>query len=85
MDVVKLGKKGQVSIPTAILRKLGLEGGQHLIVELGEGGAIVLRPAGIYPIEIYTDARIKELEAEGRMTPEEEARVERVLAKLRQC
>ena len=60
MDVVKLGKKGQVSIPAAILKKLGLEGGRHLIVELADDGAIVLRPAGIYPIEIYAEERIAE-------------------------
>jgi hypothetical protein len=51
---------------------------------VAEDGAIVLRPAGIWPIEIYTDARIKEFEEEGRMTPEEEARVERAIARLRQ-
>jgi AbrB family looped-hinge helix DNA binding protein len=84
MDIVKLGRRGQVSIPAAILKRLGLEGGRHLIVEAAEDGAIVLRPAGIYPIEIYTDERIAEFEAEGRMTPEEAARVEQALARLRQ-
>lgn len=83
MDVVKLGKKGQVSIPAGILKKLGLEGGHHLIVELADDGAIVLRPAGIYPIEIYTDERIAEFLEEGRIAPEEEARLERAIARLR--
>jgi AbrB family looped-hinge helix DNA binding protein len=83
MDVVKLGRKGQVSIPAAILKKLGLAGGSHLIVELAPDGAIVLRPAGIYPIEIYTDERIAEFLEEGRMTPEEETRVEQAIARLR--
>ena len=80
MDVVKLGKKGQVSIPAAILRDLGLEGGSHLIVETTEDGAILLRPAGIYPIEIYTEARLKEFEAEDRIDPELQARLEKFLA-----
>lgn len=84
MDVVKLGRKGQVSIPAAILRKLGLEGGAHLIVELGPDGTILLRPAGIWPIEIYTDERIAEFEAEGQMTPAEEARLARAIARLAQ-
>ena len=70
--LVKLGKKGQVSIPAAILQKLGLEGGRHLIVELADDGAIVLRPAGIYPIEIYTDERIAEFLRGTPYDPEEE-------------
>jgi AbrB family looped-hinge helix DNA binding protein len=82
MDLVKLGKKGQVSIPTSILKKLGLEGGQHLIVEASEDGAILLRPASIYPIEIYTDERMAEFEKEGRMTEAERERVDRLLARL---
>ena len=76
MDVVKLGRKGQVSIPAAILRKLGLEGGAHLIVELGPDGTILLRPAGVWPIEIYTDERIAEFLAENEIDPELDRRVQ---------
>jgi AbrB family looped-hinge helix DNA binding protein len=81
MDVVKLGKKGQVSIPSAVLRQLGLEGDSYLIVETSEDGAIVLRPAAIYPIEIYSDERIKEFERENRIDPELEQRVKAFLAR----
>ncbi|HMR32315.1 MAG TPA: AbrB/MazE/SpoVT family DNA-binding domain-containing protein, partial [Geminicoccus sp.] len=64
MDVVKLGSKGQVSIPSAVLARLGLAGGRHLIVETTEEGAILLRPAGIYPVERYSDERLAEFERE---------------------
>ena len=83
MDVVKLGKKGQVSIPTAILRRLGLEGGSHLIVETTDEGAILLRPAAVYPIEIYSDQRIREFEQENAIDPELEARAQAFLARRR--
>lgn len=79
MELVKLGKKGQVSIPTALLRELGLEGDSWLIAEAADDGAIVLRPAGVYPIEIYSDERLKEFEEEGRLTEEERARLAEVL------
>ena len=65
MELVKLGKKGQVSIPQALLRDLGLEGENWLIAEAGENGAIVLRPAAVHPIKLYSDERIKEFDAEG--------------------
>jgi AbrB family looped-hinge helix DNA binding protein len=83
MDVVKLGSKGQVSIPAAVLARLGLGGGRHLIVETTEDGAILLRPAGVYPIERYSDERLAEFEREGRMTPDEEAQVAQALDRLR--
>jgi AbrB family looped-hinge helix DNA binding protein len=83
MNLAKLGKKGQVSIPKAVLEQLGLEGGQLLLVEPTDDGAIVLRPAGVYPIEIYSDERIQEFLEENEITPEEEAKIEAKLASLK--
>jgi len=60
MDLVKLGRSGQVSIPRTVLRRLGIEGETQLIVDVTEDGGILLRPAGIYPIEIYSDERVAE-------------------------
>ncbi|MEX2540641.1 MAG: AbrB/MazE/SpoVT family DNA-binding domain-containing protein [Trueperaceae bacterium] len=83
MDVVKLGKKGQVSIPKRILSELGLEGDSMLIVDSTDDGAILLRPAGVYPIETYSDERIRKFLEANTMTPEEEARVSAKLDQLR--
>jgi AbrB family looped-hinge helix DNA binding protein len=58
METVKLGRSGQVSIPRAMLRRLGIEPEALMIVETTPDGAILLRPAGVYPIEIYSDERI---------------------------
>ena len=84
MNVVKLGKRGQVSIPKAVLEQLGLKGDQMLLVETTDEGAIMLRPAGVYPIEIYSDERIQEFLAEDEMPPELAERVEARLASRRQ-
>lgn len=78
MEVVKLGKKGQVSLPAAVLRKLGLQGAATLLVETTDDGAVVLRPAGVYPIELYTDARIAEFDKANRLTESEKARLRKV-------
>lgn len=75
MDIVKLGKKGQLSLPAAVLRKLGLQGAGTLLVETTDDGAVILRPAAVYPIELYTDARIKEFDAANRHTEAEKTRV----------
>ena len=60
MDIVKLGKKGQVSLPAGVLRKLGLSGSATLLVEATEDGALLLRPAAVYPVEHYSEARVRD-------------------------
>lgn len=71
MEIIKLGKKGQVSIPKAILNHLGLEGETMLLAETTADGGILLRPAGVYPIEIYTEERIEEFKIGDHLTDEE--------------
>jgi AbrB family looped-hinge helix DNA binding protein len=64
MELVKLGKSGQVSIPRAVLRRLGIEPESMLLVDVTAEGGILLRPAGVYPVEIYSDERIAEFHDE---------------------
>ena len=63
MEVVKLGKKGQVTIPRSILKSLGIPEDAPLLVDTTPDGAIVLRQAGVFPIELYTEQQIREYEA----------------------
>ena len=81
MQIVKLGKKGQVSLPKAILQRVGISGETPLLVETTDDGAIVLRQAGVYPIEIYSDERIASFLKEDRMTTEQAVRLDRALKK----
>jgi len=81
MQLVKLGKKGQVSLPKAILQQVGISGETPLLVDTTDDGAIVLRQVGVYPIEIYSDERIASFLEEDRMTPEQSALLNRTLKK----
>jgi AbrB family looped-hinge helix DNA binding protein len=81
MQLVKLGKKGQVSLPKAILQQVGITGETPLLVDATDDGAIVLRRAGVYPIEIYSDERITSFLAEDTMTPEQTAKLNKALKK----
>jgi AbrB family looped-hinge helix DNA binding protein len=83
MDVVKLGKKGQVSLPAAMLRKLGLEGQATLLVEATDDGAMILRPAAVYPVELYSDARVKQFEASNRLSASDAKRTQKALRRRR--
>jgi bifunctional DNA-binding transcriptional regulator/antitoxin component of YhaV-PrlF toxin-antitoxin module len=81
VEVVKLGKKGQLSIPQGVLRQLGLTGESTLLLDVAEDGAIVLRQAGVYPIEIYSDARLAEFEKENRVPASLEKKVRARIAR----
>ncbi len=81
MDMVKLGKKGQVSIPKSVLKRVGITGEVPLLVETTEDGAIILRQAAVYPVEMYSDERIKEFLEEDRLTADDMKRVKAAIKK----
>ncbi|MEK7408743.1 MAG: AbrB/MazE/SpoVT family DNA-binding domain-containing protein [Acidobacteriota bacterium] len=71
MQLVRVGSKGQVSIPKAILDRLGIRRETPMLVEVTADGAILLRQAGVYPLEIYTEQRIREFEEADRLSAAE--------------
>ena len=75
MQLIKVGSKGQVSIPKAILDRLGIEKETPMLVEVTTDGAILLRQAGVYPIEIYSEDRIGEFDAADTLTAGERRRL----------
>jgi AbrB family looped-hinge helix DNA binding protein len=81
MELVKLGKKGQLTIPKSILKATGIADEAPLLLETTGDGAIILRQAAVYPIEIYSEERIQELEKLNTVPPELEARVETFIGK----
>lgn len=74
MNLIKLGKKGQVSIPQGVLRQLGIAPDAPLLVETTADGAIVLRQVSVHPVGIHTDERLAEFARENSMTPAQAAR-----------
>ncbi len=52
----RVGKRGTVVIPAALRRRYGIEEGTLVIAEPSNGG-VLIRPAVVLPIEIYTPER----------------------------
>ncbi len=63
MNIVKINSRGTLTLPKAMRQRLGVKGGGQMIVEEREDG-LLLRPGVAFPIEIYTEERIKEFERE---------------------
>lgn len=79
MNMTRVGKKGQISIPKSVLDSVGIEPETVLLVEARDDGSIVLRPAGVYPVEHYSDDRVGEFVREDRLTDTEVATLRSVL------
>ena len=52
----KVGRRGTVVLPAKLRRRLGIEEGSFVVAEEREDG-ILIRPAKVVPIEIYTPER----------------------------
>lgn len=66
---IQINKRGTLTLPKELRRRLGLEKGGVIIAEASEDG-IILKPAVAFPIEMYTDSRIKEFENENEKLKE---------------
>lgn len=80
MELVKLGQKGQLTIPRAILRAASIYTDTPLAIAVAPDGAIVLRSVGVYPFETYTHERIEEFESHNRIPTELATRAEALIA-----
>jgi AbrB family looped-hinge helix DNA binding protein len=81
MELAKIGKKGQLTIPRSVLRAAGITEESRVVLEATADGAIVLRPVAVYPIEMYSDERVREFEETNTIPAAMEKRVEEYLRK----
>jgi AbrB family looped-hinge helix DNA binding protein len=56
VEAGRVGKRGTIVIPAKLRRQFHLEEGSYIIVEARQEG-ILIRPASLHPIEIYTPER----------------------------
>lgn len=59
-----LTERGTLTLPSIVRKALGLKGKQQLIVETTDAGEILLRPAALVPVEMYSEERIAEFTAD---------------------
>ena len=52
----KVGRRGTVVLPAKLRRRLGIEEGTFVVAEEREDG-ILIRPATVLPVEVYTPER----------------------------
>ena len=81
MELAKIGKKGQLTIPRSVLKAAGIVEESRVVLEATPDGAIVLRPVAVYPIEMYSEERVREFEETNTLPVAMERRVQAYLKK----
>ena len=59
--VISINKRGTLTLPKELRRRIGLAGGGQVVAEETSEG-ILIRAGATFPVEIYTDQRIAEFE-----------------------
>lgn len=80
-EPTKVGKRGTVVIPASLRRRYGLEEGTPIVAEAREEG-VLLRPAALVPIEIYSAERKAEFLLNNAVDAEDYAAALREVRKL---
>ena len=79
MQFIKLGENGRLSIPCPVLQRIGIEKETSMLVDTTPDGAIILRPATAFPLEIYNQERVKEFLEADKLTPTQKRKIHKAL------
>ena len=83
MAVVSLSSKGQLTLPEAVRKKLGLAKGDMLQIE-EKDGKIILSPVSVVPVRMYTDKEIARWVKDDTLTEAEKKTFDEALTRLEQ-
>jgi antitoxin PrlF len=73
-ETVIVSGRGQITLPAAMRRRLGIRGGGVVVVE-DRDGELVIRPAAVVELAAYSDQEIAGWDREDRLPPEERSRI----------
>ena len=71
--------RGQITLPAAIRKRLGIKSGDVVIIE-DRGGEIVLKPGVVLEIQSYDDDQIAQWDADDRLDDDERRRMLKAIA-----
>ena len=75
IETLIVSSRGQVTLPAALRKRLGIAPGDVLLVE-DRDGELVFKPAAVLEVERYTDEQIAEWDREDALSDDERARIE---------
>jgi len=73
-ETLIVSSRGQVTLPAALRKRVGIKEGSAVIIE-DRGNELVLKPAAVLAIEMYSEQQIAEWDAADRLTADEKSAV----------
>lgn len=74
-----VSSRGQITLPAGIRKRLGIKPGGVVILE-DRDGELVIRPAAVVAVEMFSDRQIAEWDAEDQLAQGEREEIRRRLA-----
>ena len=75
-EALMLSNRGQITLPAALRKRLGIKAGDFVIVE-DRGGEIVLKPGVVVEVQHYSDDQVARWDADDTLSEAEHARIMR--------
>ena len=69
-ETLIVSSRGQITLPAALRKRAGIKEGSAVIIE-DRGNELVLKPAAILEIEVYTDRQIAEWDRDDQLSMHE--------------
>ena len=80
-EPTRVGKRGTIVLPAKLRKRYGFEEGTMIVAEESEYG-VLLRPAAVVPVEIYSPERKAELLLANATSPADRKAAEKEVRKL---
>ena len=69
-EQLTVSSRGQITLPASMRKHLGITPGDSVIVEESDG-ALQLKPAVVYELDLYSDEQIADWDAADQLSPQE--------------
>lgn len=73
-ETLIVSSRGQVTLPAALRKRVGIKEGSAVIIE-DRGSELVLKPAAVLEIEMYSDRQMAEWDNADRLKADEKKRI----------
>ena len=73
-ETLVVSSRGQITPPATLRRRLGIKGGDVMILE-DRGDEIVLKPGAVVELQLYGDEQVARWDAEDALSDEERTRI----------
>jgi AbrB family looped-hinge helix DNA binding protein len=79
-DTVIVSSRGQITLPAELRQRVGIKQGGVITIE-ERRGALILRPAAVIELTMYSDEEIARWDADDQLGEEERRKIRKKLAR----